>query len=174
MFRQGQRPRPDRYAVTPRSLVFLLRGDQVLLLRLAEGRGAWAGRMNGLGGHIEAGEDPYDAARREVVEETGLIPGEMRLAGAVLVDVGTSPGIGIYVFVGTSDGEPQSSVEGQAEWVPVNQLGALPLVQDLPELLPLALACYRQGSTFTGVYRFDEEGQPLISLRPGWILSPQE
>jgi len=45
--------------------------DQVLLVR--KERPAWqAGKLNGIGGHIEPGETPAQAMRREFTEETGL------------------------------------------------------------------------------------------------------
>ncbi|HHH82541.1 MAG TPA: NUDIX domain-containing protein, partial [Chloroflexi bacterium] len=64
----GQRIQPERFTLIPRTLVFLLRGDRVLLMRLHENRGAWAGKYNGVGGHVEAGEDPLTAAMRETAE----------------------------------------------------------------------------------------------------------
>lgn len=45
--------------------------DEVLLVR--KNRPAWqAGRLNGIGGHIEPSEKPWDAMEREFQEETGL------------------------------------------------------------------------------------------------------
>jgi 8-oxo-dGTP diphosphatase len=45
--------------------------DQVLLIR--KNRPAWqAGRLNGIGGHVEPGESPYECMLREFGEETGL------------------------------------------------------------------------------------------------------
>ncbi|HSI37253.1 MAG TPA: NUDIX domain-containing protein, partial [Tepidisphaeraceae bacterium] len=45
--------------------------DRVLLIR--KNRPAWqAGKLNGVGGKIEPGETPRQAARREFEEETGL------------------------------------------------------------------------------------------------------
>ena len=61
-----------RYAAVPRTLTFLLRGDEVLLLRGAPGKGRWARRLNGIGGHVEPGESVLAGALREVREETGL------------------------------------------------------------------------------------------------------
>ncbi len=98
---EGQRLQPDRYSVVPRTLSFLLRGEQILLLKLPAGRGAWAGMLNGVGGHVEQGEEPRASALREVVEETGLAPGpSFRLTGVVLIDTQQTPGIALYVFVG--------------------------------------------------------------------------
>lgn len=53
------------------SFAFSLDRSQVLLIR--KNRPAWqAGKLNGVGGKIEAGETPREAARREFAEETSL------------------------------------------------------------------------------------------------------
>ena len=98
--------------------------QQVLLLRLGADRGEWAGRLNGIGGHIEPGEDVLTSARREIREEAGLSPGDLRLCGVVMIDVGP-PGIGLFVLVGTAQGRPapRGGLEGRpggstsAAWV---------------------------------------------------------
>lgn len=43
------------------------------------------------GGHVDAGEDPAEAARREVLEETGLVASHPA-AGAAIVHVDVHPG----------------------------------------------------------------------------------
>lgn len=74
-----------RYVVTPRVLLFLTRGGRWLFLE--GGPGKWfAGRLNGLGGSVEAGEDARAAAVREAREECGLAPSVLRLAAVVHVD----------------------------------------------------------------------------------------
>jgi len=164
-FLHGQRLDPDRYALVPRTLTFLERGGQILLLRLAEDRGEWAGRYNGIGGHIERGEDPLSAARREVAEESGLQAPGLKLCGVVAVDPGSRIGIGLYVFVGEpGPGTIRPSAEGTLEWASPESMAALPLVSDMPFLLPRALAAYRQGTTFSAAYQSTAEGTLQIVL----------
>jgi 8-oxo-dGTP diphosphatase len=62
----------DRYSLIPRCLIFLQRADEVLLFKGSPDKRLWPGRYNGVGGHIERGEDVLSAARRELLEETGL------------------------------------------------------------------------------------------------------
>ena len=161
MFRAGQRPDASRYTVIPRTLSFLTRPGEVLLIRVPKHKGAWAGQLNGIGGHIEAGEDPLTAARRELAEEAGLRASRLRLVGAIVIDVGESPGIALWVFVGECDGAPQANAEGQPLWVPLEELGRYELVEDIPEVLPLALRCFQDGKTFTAVYQFKPGGQSV-------------
>jgi len=167
VFRAGQRPDATRYTVIPRTLTFLTRPGEVLLIRAAESKGAWAGRLNGIGGHIEAGEDPLTAARRELAEEAGLMASRLRLVGAIMIDVGASPGIALYVFIGETNGPPQASPEGEPLWVPLEELGQHQLVEDIPEVLPLALRCYEHGTTFTASYQFASSGEAVRVFHEG-------
>ena len=52
---------------------FLFSPDRTRVLLIRKNRPAWqAGKLNGVGGKIEPGESPRQAARREFCEETGL------------------------------------------------------------------------------------------------------
>lgn len=162
----GQRLQPDRYSLIPRTLTFLLHEGAVLLIKVPEGRGDWAGLFNGIGGHIEKGEDPISSARREIEEETHLIPSSLKLCGFVQVDTKTNPGIGLFVFCGEVDerGPLQASPEGKPEWIQISELANVPLVEDLPQLIPRALASRKAGLPFFARYRYDPSDQLTITF----------
>ncbi len=160
-----QNIQPGRYSIIPRTLCFLLKDEQLLLLRIAADRGAWSGKLNGIGGHIQRGEDPLTSAEREIQEETGLKPSNLRLCGVVIVDVQEETGIGLYIFVGENpSGEIRSSPEGEPLWVSLKSLHDHDLVEDLPIIIPRALDCYRSGKYFSAVYRYDDKGNLSIKL----------
>lgn len=124
----------DRYSIIPRVLIFIRRGDCVLLMKGAASKRLWAGRYNGVGGHVERAEDPLSAARRELFEETGLST-SLSLCGTIFVDTGENLGVGIFIFTGESDAENiHSSSEGTLEWIKWENLPSLPVVDDLPSL----------------------------------------
>jgi 8-oxo-dGTP diphosphatase len=122
---------------------------------------------NGVGGHIEEGENPHAAAMREVREETGITPHDLRLCGMISVHTGSSPGIGIHVFVGETDEEElTASNEGDPQWILIEELEDFPLVADLPLVIPQALESYNNKQTFCGLTTFNDSGQPILQFLP--------
>lgn len=160
----GQRVDPARYSLIPRTLSFLIRNNQVLLMRLGKQAAGWDGQYNGLGGHLERGEHPRGAAQREVLEESGLETIEQRLCGVVTVDTGGNPGIGLYVFVGEVTAAQLVDPEPDLEWIDIDQLENYPLIEDLPTLLPAALEAYASGSVFSAATSYDSTGKLQITL----------
>lgn len=156
----------ERYCVIPRTLVFAVRAGHVLLIKGAPSKRLWANQYNGIGGHVKSGEDVLNAARREFKEETGLVPQNLMLCGVVLVDTGRQPGIAIFVLrAGGVHGRLSASTEGEVSWIRVDdKLYTLPLVEDLPILLPRVLAFRPGDPPFSGLYQYDLHGKLKVFL----------
>lgn len=153
----------DRYSLIPRVLVFLTRGNKILLLKGSPEKRLWANLYNGIGGHIERGEDIISAAKREVLEETGLSAFNLWLCALLTIDTGQDIGIGMYVFRGDlSDGEIQPSKEGLPEWIKITEIYNLPLVEDLPTILPKILGMQPDEMPLYAQYSYDKDGKLII------------
>lgn len=173
---QGTRDsKRQRYQAIPRVLVFLhshnpQTGDEeVLLLKGAPTKRLWANHYNGLGGHVEAEEDVYAAALREVQEEAGLEVAQLALRGLINIDTGSDeqglrPGVMMFVFAGEAPArDVVASHEGELEWLPLHGLQEYPLVDDLYELIPRAL----HGELFYGHYAPGADGEMEYRFREG-------
>ena len=154
----------ERYMLIPRTAIFVRREDSYLLLKGAPTKRLWAGKYNGLGGHVERSEDVLSAARRELLEESGL-EADLWACGTVIVDTGQNPGICLYVFSGEClDGEPRSSIEGTAEWVPFDALDEFPVVEDLPVLLGRIHTMKRGDVPFAARSFYDDRGNLIVKF----------
>lgn len=162
-----------RYQVVPRTLIFVTGinpdtgGEEMLLIAGAPTKRLWANKFNGIGGHIEAGEDFLAAAHRELAEETGLVDVVLALRGLINIAVhsdGDAPsGVGVLVFTGhTTSREIVASGEGGLHWVPVADLASLPLVDDLYQLLPLLRDTQ---AMIYGHYQPNENGEMTYRFR---------
>jgi 8-oxo-dGTP diphosphatase len=168
-------PKRQRYQAIPRVLIFLSSRhpqtgeEEVLLLKGAPTKRLWANHYNGLGGHVEAHEDVYSAALREVREEAGLELAQLALRGVINIDTGSDeqgprPGVMMLVFVGEAPArEVVPSIEGELDWLPLHALKEYLLVDDLYELIPRAL----HGAFFYGHYAPLPDDSMAYTFREG-------
>lgn len=101
---------------TPATLCYICQDDRVLLLRRRQP--PFVGLWTAPGGKVQDGEEPDDAVRREVFEETGLTIRAPRLR-LVVLESGPRPLLNWLLFVYQSDsfsGVLEESNEGPLQW----------------------------------------------------------
>ncbi|MET8087475.1 NUDIX domain-containing protein [Micromonospora sp. NPDC005237] len=94
------------------------------------------------GGHIEPGESPEQAARRELLEETGLTAGELRLlwSGPRPYEAGFGHTVTVHIFHGVTTARQEDVVlgEGQAMvFVPRDEVFDRELAASTALVLPM-------------------------------------
>jgi len=137
--------------VIPAVLIYVRRGDRVLMLHRNSGKpdDYHSGKWNGLGGKLEADESPLEAAQRELREESGLdLPLErFRSLGTLqFPNFKSHQAEDWLVFLfgaelpGDDPREPvRSGPEGDLHWVPVADLLSLNLWPGDQHFLPHVL-----------------------------------
>jgi 8-oxo-dGTP diphosphatase len=165
MGREEQKVAGSCYVVVPRTLCFVFHGQDVLLLKGDPDKRLWPNQYNGIGGHLEAGEDMETAAQREVEEETGLTVHDLRLRGVVTVDVEPEMGVLIGVFSAQTDSvEMVDSAEGTLAWFNVADLPVGEMVPDVPHLIERVMNSPAGAQPFSARSRYDVGGRLLIEF----------
>lgn len=118
-------------------------------------RGFGAGRWNGFGGKVEPGETIEQAAKREIMEEAGIIVGGIEKFGLVDFEFEGNPEIlEIHMFkVMDFSGEPVETEEMKPRWFDVGEIPFSDMWPDDKYWLPLFL----EGKKFKGKFFFGAE-----------------
>lgn len=134
------------------NLVFIQRGDEVLLIR--KKRGIGAGKINAPGGKIEPGESAAEGAVRETEEEVGLRVSHLRQMGELHFQFTDGMALHCSVFHSTEfDGEAIETDEAIPLWTGIAAIPYDEMWEDDIHWLPQMLA----GETFRGYFEFDDD-----------------
>lgn len=130
------------------TLLFLLKDDHILLAMKKRGFGA--GRWNGVGGKIEAGESVEQAAIRECQEEIGVTPGKLeRVANLTFTFDGETSDIWTHTFIARDwQGEPIETEEMAPQWFAVADIPYESMWEDDKHWLPHVLDGKKVVATF--------------------------
>ena len=132
------------------TLLFVIRREQILLIRKKRGLGA--GKINGPGGRIDPGETPLEGAIREVQEELCVTPVGVSYCGELRFQFLDGLSLHGYVFTATNcDGDPRETDEARPLWTPIDAIPYDEMWADDRIWLPLML----RGEAFSGRFIFD-------------------
>ena len=142
-----------------RTLLFLVRRDEILLAMKKRGFGA--NKWNGVGGKIEAGESLEGALVRECQEEIGVTPRSWKPVAELdfVQDAGSEPWhMYVHAYISEDwEGEPTESEEMRPKWYKVSDIPYPDMWDDDEYWLPKVL----QGKTLKGKFTFDENDHML-------------
>ena len=156
----------ERYMIIPRSLIFITCRNKILLLKGDKDKRLWAGLYNGIGGHVEQGEDIKSSAQRELFEETGINTCDLWLCGLHIINTGINPGVGLFIFKGEIEEFIQNeSNEGKLRWFDKSEIQNLPLVSDLQVLLPKILNAMKGDPIFFVYSEYNEADDLIVTIK---------
>ena len=128
-------------------------------------RGFGAGKIVEIGGGIEPGETPRQAASRELREECGLIAHDLQDLGEVVFEFTGRPdwALSMRVFVtGTWSGEPEETDEIRPLWFSARDLPLPRMWADAAHVLPRVL----RGEQVFVHFLFAEDGETIARITP--------
>ncbi|MFK8028598.1 MAG: 8-oxo-dGTP diphosphatase [Gammaproteobacteria bacterium] len=134
------------------TLMFVIDNDEVLLIRKKRGLGA--GKINGPGGRLEAGETIEQCAVRETQEELGVTAIKPMLQGRHKFQFSDGYALEVFVYCTTEySGNAIETEEAIPLWTPINAIPYEEMWEDDRIWLPKMFA----GQFFDGRYLFDKD-----------------
>ena len=156
-------------AVDRATLVFVVQGDDILLIEKKRGLGA--GKVNGPGGKVDPGETVEQCAIRECREELGIEVSELEQLGEHRFQFTNGYSIHCWVYRSAGfSGTPVETPEAKPLWRPVNDIPFERMWEDDRIWLPLLL----KGQAFRANWIFDEDSMldHELELLPGLTGAP--
>ncbi|KAG1968553.1 7,8-dihydro-8-oxoguanine triphosphatase isoform X1 [Pimephales promelas] len=132
------------------TLVLVVQPGRVLLGMKKRGFGA--GKWNGFGGKVQTGETIEQAARRELLEESGLTVDTLLKIGNIKFEfIGETELLDVHIFrADTYKGEPTESDEMRPQWFDTDKIPFSQMWADDVLWFPLML----QKKKFLGYFKF--------------------
>ena len=144
------------------TLLFVVRDEEILLIRKKRGLGA--GKINGPGGRLAAAEAPEAGAIREVQEELCVTPIGVEERGELRFQFADGFSLHAYVFSARDcEGEPKETDEAVPLWTPLSEIPYDRMWQDDRLWMPHLL----EGRRFDGRMLFDGDvlvGHELVAF----------
>ncbi|XP_030316007.1 7,8-dihydro-8-oxoguanine triphosphatase [Calypte anna] len=138
------------------TLVLVVQPPRVLLGMKKRGFGV--GLWNGFGGKVQPGESIEEAARRELLEESGLTVDTLQKMGQITFEfVGNPELMEVHIFRADDfHGEPTESEEMRPQWFHLDEVPFNSMWADDIYWFPLVM----QKKLFRGYFKF--QGQDTI------------
>lgn len=134
------------------TLMFIIKDYRILLIRKKRGHGA--GKINGPGGRIEAGESPEECAIRETREELLINPLNVKFAGELFFHAEDMPRIHGFVYTATDyEGTPTETDEAIPLWFDLGDIPYQEMWEDDEFWLPHVI----KGQVVDAWFTFKEE-----------------
>jgi 8-oxo-dGTP diphosphatase len=144
------------------TLCFIIRDNQILLIRKKRGLGA--GKINAPGGRLEMGETPHECAIRETQEEVGLTPIGVQERGQLHFQFADGYSLHCTVFTASDfSGELIETDEALPLWTEIDAIPYEEMWADDIHWLPGVL----NGGTFRGYFHFDNE--TMLTNSVSWL-----
>ena len=155
-----------KYQMVPRTLVFIEKDEKILTLCKQKRDSFGFGKLNGIGGHIEQGEEPFESAKREIMEEANIQIKNLNLAAILFIDIGDCPGVEVFVFKAEYlSGETRDSEEGHLEWMTRAEILEQPsTVKDLIFLIDLTDRHIPKSTPRIVKYSYDKNEELRIDI----------
>ena len=154
-------------AVDQATLVFVLRGHEILLIDKKRGLGK--GKVNGPGGKLDPGESIEACAIRECREELSIEVSELQCMGQHRFQF--TDGYSIHCWVYRTEhfaGTPTESEEAAPRWTPVDAIPYERMWEDDRIWLPLLL----RGQPFEANWIFDDDRMLDYTLNECEAVAP--
>lgn len=149
------------------TLCYIIKDNRILLIE--KKRGIGVGFWNGPGGHVEHDEAIDAAAAREVEEETGLMPKNLKKTGILHFHFGYDIHADMIVHVFVSEecsGNEKETDEARPEWFFLDDIPYNKMWPDDEIWMPLMLA----GKKFIGHFYFEKNSKKIARYKISEVL----